>query len=252
MSRRRNIRRAGGGGGGSAATGGMDYREILGPNLIAMWHSQLGIGLVGGAVDTWTDQIGGRVMSAPTAPRRPTYAADGVLFGGKPVVQCDQATQTALVAGGLSGFIAVGAKPWCITRSRARAAITGGAQFNIGSTADAFLQIVETATNTTLQSTFVGTTTGPLKDTNAHTRSYGFDGVNQVLDVDGSVSNLAYAGGIGGALDVTRVAVGCIAWSTTGTDANSNESAAAFLICAVRPTDAQLAAVKALLAAEFP
>lgn len=254
MSRRVNIRRGGGGGGGGSGDGGgVSYQSILGSNLIALFHSQLGIATVSGNVDTWTDQVGGRVVQAVSAGQRPVYAPDGVLFGGKSVVQCAVAGNKSLIAGGLTGFIAVGQRPWCFLRSRTRAAQTNGDAVSLGSTADGFLTITEDATNTNLVSIFAGAAViGPLKDTNAHTRSFGFDGTNHQLTVDASTFNVAYAGGIGGANPITRIAIGAIGWSVSGADNTSNESIAAYLICAAQPTAAQRAATIALLNAEFP
>jgi hypothetical protein len=64
------------------------YQSILGPLLVEMWHSQLGIALAGGAfVDTWTGQIAGTVLQAPGASARPAYGTDGANFSGKNAVK---------------------------------------------------------------------------------------------------------------------------------------------------------------------
>lgn len=60
---------------------------LLAPYLKDYWDSNLGITLVSGAVDSWTGQKLGIVLSAPGAGNRPVYGADSTYFGGKSVVQ---------------------------------------------------------------------------------------------------------------------------------------------------------------------
>lgn len=54
---------------------------------IDWWDSDMGVSLVSGAVDTWTGQKRGIVLSAPSAGQRPAYGADGSYFKGRNVVQ---------------------------------------------------------------------------------------------------------------------------------------------------------------------
>jgi hypothetical protein len=65
---------------------GADPPSILGSLLVEYWESDLGIALASGAVDTWTGQKLGKVLSAPGAANRPSYGADGSNFHSKSVV----------------------------------------------------------------------------------------------------------------------------------------------------------------------
>ena len=54
--------------------------------LYDYWHSEFGIALNGGAVDSWTGNKSGIVV--PYSTNRPPYGTDLAHFAGKPVVQC--------------------------------------------------------------------------------------------------------------------------------------------------------------------
>lgn len=60
----------------------------LAPYLKEFWDSDEGIALVSGAVNSWTGQKLGIVLSAPAASNRPAYGADSTYFRGRDVVQC--------------------------------------------------------------------------------------------------------------------------------------------------------------------
>ena len=61
--------------------------ELLNAYLVDYWDSLAGVGLVSGAVDTWTGQKLGIILSAAAAGNRPVYGADTGYFRGKSVVQ---------------------------------------------------------------------------------------------------------------------------------------------------------------------
>ena len=60
---------------------------LLAAYLLDYWDSLAGIGLVSGAVDTWTGQKLGIILSAAAAGNRPAYGADAGYFREKSVVQ---------------------------------------------------------------------------------------------------------------------------------------------------------------------
>lgn len=92
---------------------------ILGSNLVEYWDSTAGVGLVSGAVDTWTGQKLGIVASAPAAGQRPAYGADGAYFLGANVVKCTRvATRVLKVADGGATLFASGTRPYVMTVTR--------------------------------------------------------------------------------------------------------------------------------------
>lgn len=105
--------------------------EIVRPPLpasaVEYWHSELGIGLVGGAVDTWQGQIRGTILSAFTALRRVAYQPDGANFNGRNVVFCTaaggRAVRRTLIAPPLT---LTGTKPHVYMIMRLRTPLVAG------------------------------------------------------------------------------------------------------------------------------
>lgn len=60
-------------------------------NIYDIWDATSGVGLVGGAADTWTGRFAATVLSAPAAGQRPGYGPDGTNFRGAPVIKCSLA-----------------------------------------------------------------------------------------------------------------------------------------------------------------
>ena len=100
---------------------GIGPREILGSNLVEWWDSMAGVGLVSGAVDTWTGQKLGVVLSAPAAGQRPVYGADGTNFGSASVVQCARTGSKYVVGTAASDIFAAGSHPFMLWVGRYRA-----------------------------------------------------------------------------------------------------------------------------------
>lgn len=61
-----------------------NYQELLGANLVALWHSQSGVTVFGTAVSDWEDNYNGNHMTVDLGT--PDYDVDGSHFGGKQVV----------------------------------------------------------------------------------------------------------------------------------------------------------------------
>ena len=82
--------------------------------------SDPGITLSSGAVQSWQDQLNGFVLSALGASQRPSYAADGSNFGGRPVVQT-AASSTRILQGTFgSAWLAGGERLAMFTAMRLR------------------------------------------------------------------------------------------------------------------------------------
>lgn len=97
-------------------------RPPLPASAVEYWHSELGVSLVGGAVDAWTGQIAGTAVSAVGPTNRPTYGADATNFNGRQVVQCVGATNANLRNPTPANLITVGQRPWLMSVFRTRAA----------------------------------------------------------------------------------------------------------------------------------
>jgi hypothetical protein len=102
--------------------------DQLGPDARAWWTTydpsrpaDPGIALSSGNVQSWTDQIGGYVISAPAAGQRPAYATDGSNFGGRSVVQTNQ-TGTKYLTGAVSGLLTAGQRAYVLMVGRYRGA----------------------------------------------------------------------------------------------------------------------------------
>jgi hypothetical protein len=231
---------------------GASYSSILGPLLVEMWHSQLGIATVTGNVDTWTGQIGGRVLPAIDAAHRPPYAADGSFFGGKSVPQTAKAAALALRSAiAFPTPLALnGTRPWLYYRGRFRTAVSAGADTILGvASAAADTMTTQILAASQLRVFWDGATNlnGPTADTSVHDFQAYKDGVNKNFVVDSTAFTAADAGTIGA--DMVRLAVG------TSGSVNSNQadaSMALILFCSAYPGATAVAQIRALAAAEFP
>lgn len=229
------------------APGSATYQSILGANLVAMWHSQLGIALVSGKVDTWTDQIGGVVLQAPAAATRPLYQADGTAFGGKSVVygtivDLSYLRNLALPA----GLLPVGSTPWMFWVWRIRTIGTKNI-FDIESAAAVQLNVYMNASND-LRLFATGAdrvTLAPFSTGRQAVSSY-IDGANAKINVDGSITSGAYAS------TTTAVATKLAVNAATSGSLPGDQSFALGLLCVTPPSAAQETAIRALALAEFP
>jgi hypothetical protein len=223
------------------------YRSILGPLLIELWHSQLGIATVSGNADTWTGQVGGRVLQAPAAGQRPTYAADGTVFGGKPVVQCDHAAVKLMRSAVLSTVVASGTRPWWYSIARSRT-LTGNVEclFGYGDTSVDNLCFQLNSAVFAALSGFSGVST--TLDTARHSLAIWLDGVNVNIALDNAAPTTV--GGTGAiTTNLTQVALG---GNSVSAGQAGDWSIALHLVCSSKPSAAQIAAVEALALREFP
>lgn len=228
------------------------YQSILGPLLVEMWHSQLGIATVSGNVDTWTGQIGGRVLQAPAAGQRPVYAADGSVFGGKSVVQCAVTGSLCLSTGTIAQLIASGTRPCVVSvhRYRATAGVNPVAfDFYKAGIADVFTSYKTggAAFGCSINAFGGSQVSGAAIDTARHCESLWPDGTNLVLDLAGSQATAAFSGSLTN--NITGVGVGCIGNASSNF---SDTSHALLILLSAYPGAAALAAVQALAASEFP
>jgi hypothetical protein len=231
------------------------YQAILGANLVAMWDAQYGVSGPAGFVDTWRDQIGGRVLAAPTAAQRPVYAADGSRFGGKLVVQCAITALKELKASGLSGLLTAGSRPWLFIVARNRNPPNGTFPFfvAVGTSAASHFVLRVTSGGGAFQAllgdgaAFDIATTVAAADANVHNMSAWPDGVNLNLLVD---STLTQAAGIRTLQsDTTDIAVGTASPVDT---VISDTSIALMLLCTAYPGAGPAASTSALAAVEYP
>jgi hypothetical protein len=225
-------------------------QSILGGLFVELWDAQLSIGLVGGALDTWTGQRLGTVLSAPTSSNRPAFAIDGTAFGGLPVVQTDFATTKYLAASGLPSLAAAGSFPWATVRYRSR--VTGenqAAVFNLDSptqSLDFSLMTNGTGTNFRRFGMPLSALDGAALDTVVHTVSTWNDGVNRNLKVDGALVTSATA--VGCTANMTQVSVGA---SQTASN-KATTSVASILICSAYPGASAAAAAEGAIATRWP
>lgn len=116
--------------------------------MTLLWHSELGIGLTSGDVQTWTDQLQGVVVSAAGAANRPAYGADGTNFQSRNVVQLNKAGPKYLLVTGASGFPLSGTRPYIVTGFRYRSLASGGSTDSVwafyeNTTARIFARLVD-------------------------------------------------------------------------------------------------------------
>lgn len=88
---------------------------------VEWWHSEKGIGLVGGQVQSWTGQQKGIVLTPNTAGFRPDYGTDGAFFNGRNIVRTvPGGTVRALSAPVVPAASVVGSKPQVYVLARLR------------------------------------------------------------------------------------------------------------------------------------
>lgn len=81
-------------------------------SAVEYWHSELGVSLVGGEVDSWTGQLQGTVLAtANGAAQRPAYGVDGSFFGGRPVVRSAITGTRYLKSAVVAPLVLAGSKP---------------------------------------------------------------------------------------------------------------------------------------------
>ena len=229
----------------TALASGIGPREILGSNLINWWDSAAGIGLVSGAVDTWTDQIGGVIVQAPAAANRCVYAADTGYFRERSVVQTSATGPLYLYKALAATIWQVGAFPYvaCIHRQRTTTADNARVvQVGRGGSTDVLLQ--HTSYAATMIARIRGTAALPSL-TNAATAIANLseswsDGANQFLSLNGAAStSTALVGGL--PLAQTSMGIGATSDGTGGQPGNM--SIRHIMFCTAVPTAALRAAL---------
>jgi len=227
------------------------YVALFGANLVEMWDSQLGIATVGGNVDTWTGQLGGRVLPAPGAAQRPAYGTDGALFGSKSVVQCATSGTKVLWANNtLSSLAAAGAMPVLIVRFRLRTAAGtqriagfGGAGGN-----RSIEQLGFSATYRGGDITVINDSSGTAVDTAVHTLINYSDASLYHVRIDGVDHTAAHTSTLQAAATFGSVGV----FTVDGSSSPADLSCAKILFLGADPGGAALTACEGLLAAEYP
>jgi len=223
------------------------YQSILGSNLVAMWHSQLGIALVSGKVDTWTDQIGGIVLQALGAATRPLYQPDGTAFGGNNVVYGTTVDASCLVNTTIpAGLIPVGSTPWILDTMRVRAVSV--ANIVCAQSAATFQSAGYINAANDMRLSVIGADRVTLSPFNNAVRNYSFyiDGTNANINNNGVITSGVYAG------TTTAVVAKFAVNANAAGGAAGDLSHALVLVCRTPPTAGQEAAVRALATAEFP
>ena len=226
-------------GGGTPAT-------ILGANLVEYWDSTAGVGLVSGAVDTWTGQKLGIVLSAAAAGNRPAYGADSTYFLGKSAVQCAISGSKYLRATGLA-LLSAGSRPYIamIHRLRVVTPATDTRSLSLATAGDdsiAKYQVAGTTVRAFVKSAAAYPAIGSATpDTTSHFSEIWMNaatGLHIREDLGTDYANAA----VTGTLDdgATAVWVGCNRSAAQLTDL----SVAAIMVCAAEPTTAQKVALR--------
>lgn len=243
---RRGIR------GAEDASGPVTYQSILGPLLVEMFDASLGIATVSGAVDTWTGQVGGRVVQAPGAGQRPVYAADGTRFSSKPVVQCAVTGSLCLRGVGLSQIFANTTRPWTYTVGRARNATPGAfstlTDAGVNGVSDECTLRVNSSNQIEAFTSGIGSAVGPAADVARHSFQQYLDGTNLNLAIDNAVVGTFAAPGVNTFHAVTAIGVGCDASNPIHL---CDATVALYLLCSAKPSAAQISAVEALSLAQY-
>lgn len=229
-------------------SGDASYQSILGPTGW-LWHSQLGVALDTGEVQSWTDQVLGFTQTAPSSVTRPTYVADGTNFRGLPVIGIQDAADKRLALTPTpSILIPTGSRPWLCVVGRIAAFPAAGSKwlFRIIDAGQTTAVLSLRINPTQLIAELAGDIGGAFSDTTSvHTfEAYLTAAGVQVVEVDGVV--FATGGtGLSTAIDADRVSTGN----------NAGSVADAFIaLAACRPTtppDAQRAQFRTLAKAEF-
>ena len=234
------------------------YQSILGSLLVALWTTKdnAGVGLgsgtfASGTIDTWTDQVGGAVLPAPSASNRPNYTVDGTAFGGRSVVQTAVTGSKLLRATALTSIAPSGSRPWLFIRGRWRSdsGTTSLWAVHAGS-AGSSLAVIRNSPFTQFQGTDVNTlnVNDGSADFGVHSFSAWADGTNLNIDVDGSASSASFSGSLGAAL--TKIGVGV--YAQDGATGKCDFSVGLILICSSYPGLAISNTARALAAQDFP
>jgi hypothetical protein len=223
---------------------------ILGSLLVEVWDSQSGIVTVSNEADTWTGQIRGTILSAPTSANRPPYAADSTFFGGKPVVKCDLATTRYMTAAGLSSLAATGTFPWATSRYRHRVTGEGQAAVFIFDSPTQSLDFTVMTDGTGVSFRRFGMPLTALDiaglDTAVHTGSTWNDGVNRSFKIDATTVTSATA--VGCTANFTQASIG----ASQSASNKATASIASVVLCSAYPGASAAAATEALIASRYP
>lgn len=240
--------------GGATAT----YQSILGALLVAMWTTKdnAGVGLgsgtfASGTIDTWTDQIQtpGVVLQAPSAIKRPLYAADGGVFGGRSIVQSQNAVASCVLNTAAPALLLSGSRPYLcsVMRWQTYPVATRWAFRSLdassGVAGPAFLQ----SSGTTLQSG-LGANAAFSDTTAAHMFEAFYDSVGTaVLAIDTVAAASAGSGG-SIAADMVKFSIGGAVPSGSNV---ADVSHALHILCSAAPSTVQRAQLFALSRLDF-
>lgn len=225
--------------------------SLLGTNLVALWHADFGYAPIVSPIDTWTDQVGGRVMQAPSAPQDVVRAADGSFFGGRKVVQTAISGLHVLRGSGFSPPLAVTNDLPCVF-VRARHRTTGANRYLTDDYSLSSNRSTTHSTNAASRWMFTNVTTSNavslVSDTNVHTAIGWIDGTLIHIDVDGAETSAADTFVIAG--NQTSLSFGV--FNLDGTSGPADGSLAIVGFLASDPGPSVRAAIRALCAAQYP
>src|SRR4249919_976235 len=197
---------------------------------IEYWHSEKQC-----APAAWIGQLAATSLPGIGGP---SVAADPGFFKGRVVAQAsigknwaNRTLSTPLVAAGTT--------PWTYFIGRYRGVGAFQIIYGMGNPSDSHSAYISPGDWTAYFNNSFGLG-GPPSDTNAHAVKQWLDGTNANLTIDRAAFTAAY--GIPLGVPVTSVALGA------GSNSGSNSSAASiafFLVCASKPTDAEVAALDA-------
>jgi hypothetical protein len=229
----------------SIARTSQKYVQVLGSNLVALWHASEGIVTSSGDIVSWTDAIGGKVSSPDGTGTPPTYGSDSTFFKSKNVVKFGYAQQ--FMTASTPSLIAAGGRPYIFACFRFRTT-NGFYPYIVHIPSD--IQVDYTAgTGGTFAAQFItsaGTAavnTGITIDTSQHIHQFWLDGIKANLIQD---STLYQANSTG----VLTAAVNEIDFSRGGAGTGGDLSLFVVGVCTSVPTALQRSALATLLAQE--
>jgi len=222
-------------------------RPPLDPLTYEYWDAELGIVTVGGAVDTWTGQKLGIVLTAPSAPARPAYVTDSN-FNNGPVVQCATAGSKCVANTAVTAIPST-SRPYSISCVRLSSTPPGAtwAIFGLGvvAVADPHYVLYRNAGSALAWAFSGGSLSATLvADTAVHTIEAWNDGTNANCRDNGTLFQTPNISALGN--NCTSIGVGRAA----STNTHFSDSRHVFhMLCTAKPSESYIASLRAWLTA---